>query len=140
MATNNIMTIADQIIKKTHQLLFLKWFIRLMYAAYGICLVGWILHQAPIINANPLPMLVLQLTPLIAASYCLISFYPPLLHFTLFIVLIYLCISSPNLFAGGFTQVYALVEVGINIILSLSLIFYLLKSSQLQRIKNSGSL
>ena len=121
--------------QKTKTLLLLKWFIRIGYFIYSLLLAGWVFYMNQYIEVNPWPILLLQLSPLIIGGYALISFRPPLLHMLLALLLLYICISTPHLFSSNFTQIYALAEFFCNLAVISALMLYLLKSSQLQRVR-----
>ena len=105
---------------------------RLLLALFIITLCYWVYFSLP--EATHITAVALfQIFPLLLIAPIFIQCRSPHLHIALPVIMIYMCFTAPNLFLDGTAQVIALIELALNIALSSSIMWYLLKASKLQR-------
>lgn len=108
--------------------------IRLAYCAFMALLAFYVYVTA---EQSPVSIAVFQLTPLLLVSPLLIQCRPKHMHLVLPIVMMYLCFSAPNLFIPGIRAQLAGAEIALNLVLSCTIMWYLLQSSKLHRQKRN---
>lgn len=113
-------------------LLALRNTMRLLLACFIITLVYWVYFSLPD-GTNITIITLFQILPLLLISPLFIHCRSPHLHIALPVIMIYMCFTAPNLFLDGQAQIIAGFELGINIVLSSLIMWYLLQVSQQQR-------
>mgnify|MGYP001108104197 CR=1 FL=1 len=102
-----------------------------VFSLFVCSLIYWVLETAN--GANPLPIILFQIWPLIFICPAFITWKPPHLHVALPVIMIYLCFTAPNLFRDGQAQLIAFAELFLNIIVSSLIMWFLLKVSKQRR-------
>ena len=107
---------------------------RLLLALFIITLSYWVNFSLPA-EANITGIVLFQILPLLLIAPLFIQCRSPHMHIALPIIMIYMCFTAPNLFLEGTAQAIALVELALNLALSCTIMWYLLKASKLRRLQ-----